>query len=112
MRSTNVDKISWLESNAVPPAHALCLIGDLKLMVPLSGLIDINGESSRIDKELNKNGNEVDRLEKKLSNNNFIQNAPNEVVEKEKNKLAELKASRKILFQQVKDLEALKSEPS
>ena len=81
-------------------------------MVPLSGLIDINAESSRIDKELNKNNNEVDRLEKKLSNNNFIQNAPNEVVEKEKNKLADLKASRKILLQQVKDLESLKSEPS
>jgi valyl-tRNA synthetase len=112
MRSANVDKISWLEANAVPPAHALCLIGDLKLMVPLSGLIDINGEFSRIDKELSKNSNEVDRLEKKLSNNNFIQNAPNEVVEKEKNKLTELKTSRKILLQQVKDLESLKSEPS
>ena len=109
-RSANVDKISWLESNATPPTHALCLIGDLKLMVPLSGLIDLQGESNRIKKELNKHNEEVKRLEKKLSNNNFIQNAPNEVVEKEKNKLAELQASREILLQQAKDLENIESE--
>jgi len=109
-RSANVDKISWLESNGTPPTHALCLIGDLKLMVPLSGLIDLQGESNRIKKELNKHNEEVERLEKKLSNNNFIQNAPNEVVEKEKNKLAELQASREILLQQAKDLENIESE--
>ena len=109
-RSANVDKISWLESNATPPTHALCLIGDLKLMVPLSGLIDIQGESNRIKKELNRHNEEVERLEKKLSNDKFIQNAPNEVVEKEKNKLAELQASREILLQQAKDLENIESE--
>ena len=111
-RSANVDKISWLDSNTAPPTHALCLIGDLKLMVPLSGLIDIQGESNRIKKELNKSNEEVERLEKKLSNDNFIQNAPNEVVAKEKDKLTELHASREILLQQAKDLESIKSESS
>ena len=109
-RSANVDEISWLDSNATPPTHALCLIGDLKLMVPLSGLIDLQGESNRIKKELNRHNEEVERLEKKLSNDKFIQNAPNEVVEKEKNKLAELQASREILLQQAKDLENIESE--
>ena len=109
-RSANVDEISWLDSNATPPTHALCLIGDLKLMVPLSGLIDLQGESNRIKKELNRHNEEVERLEKKLSNEKFIQNAPNEVVEKEKNKLAELQASREILLQQAKDLENIESE--
>ena len=109
-RSTNIERIHWLEANAAPPAHALCLIGELKLMVPLAGLIDIQGESNRINKELKRNESEVERLDKKLSNQKFIEKAPASVVEKEQHKLAELRAKREILLAQVKDMENLKTE--
>ena len=109
-RSTNIERINWLEANAEPPAHALCLIGELKLMVPLAGLIDIQGESNRINKELKRNESEVERLDKKLSNQKFIEKAPASVVEKEQHKLAELRAKREILLAQVKDMENLKTE--
>ncbi|MDC0214556.1 class I tRNA ligase family protein, partial [Gammaproteobacteria bacterium] len=109
-RSTNIERINWLEANAEPPAHALCLIGELKLMVPLAGLIDIQGESNRINKELKRNESEVERLDKKLSNQKFIEKAPASVVEKEQHKLTELRAKREILLAQVKDMENLKTE--
>ena len=69
-----------IQFNIVPHSFAL----DLK------GLVDIDKELDRLNKELNKLSIELLNVEKKLSNQKFIQNAPAEIIKKQKNILVEL----------------------
>ena len=75
-----------------------------EIYMPLDGLIDMDAEKKRLDKEIDKVSQEVTRAGKKLSNEKFVANAKPEVVQKEKdrlseweNKLAQLKEMRATL---------------
>jgi valyl-tRNA synthetase len=83
-----LERVEWLgESDA--PAAATAVVGDLELLVPLAGLIDVDAEVARLDRETDRIGAEIARLEKKLGNASFVEKAPAEVVEKEREKLAQ-----------------------
>lgn len=86
MRLANISSIDWLEPDDEPPAHALGLIEQLRIMVPLAGLIDVEEELARLDKELQKLRTELERVETKLGNEKFVSNAPEDVVAKEREK--------------------------
>ena len=86
-RLAKVASIDWLSADAEPPAHALGLVGELRVMVPLKGLIDEAAEAKRLDKEIERLDKDVKRLSGKLSNQNFVGKAPAEVVAKEQAKL-------------------------
>jgi valyl-tRNA synthetase len=58
----------------------------------MAGLINKEEESARLTKEIIKLQKEIERAEMKLQNPNFVDKAPSEVVEKEREKLAEIKA--------------------
>ena len=103
-RLVNTSDISWLKKEENPPTHALTLVGELRVMVPLAGVIDIDGELSRLNKELAKNTDETEKIKKKLSDQNFIEKAPKAVVEKEKSKLTELSDSAALLSAQILSL--------
>jgi len=64
-------------------------VGGMKLLIPLSGLIDKDAELQRLEKEIGKLNGEVERTEKKLANPNFVDKAPAAVVDKERNKQEE-----------------------
>ena len=106
-RLANVSDIDWLEDTETPPPHALGLVGELKLMVPLAGLIDVQAERQRIDKELDKAQKEQQRIENKLQNEKFVNNAPAEVVAKERDKVADLQGKIATLADQLKQLDEL-----
>jgi valyl-tRNA synthetase len=57
--------------------------------LPLGGIIDLNAERARLDKELAKADSDIARVDAKLSNDKFVANAPEEVVEEEKEKREE-----------------------
>ncbi|MCP4133778.1 MAG: valine--tRNA ligase [bacterium] len=65
---------------------ASAVLPDLEIFVPLEGLIDIEKEKARLEKEIAKTRNELDRVEKKLANENFVSKAPEQVIAKEKKK--------------------------
>jgi valyl-tRNA synthetase len=65
----------------------ITLAGDMTILVPLADLIDPKSESARLEKELNRLNNDKQRIESKLNNSNFIDRAPEDVVNKEKQKL-------------------------
>jgi valyl-tRNA synthetase len=88
-RLARVDRLEWLADDATPPAHALSLVGDLRVMVPLAGLIDLDGERARLGKEIARREQDVERLQQKLANPGFADKAPAEVVARERQKLAE-----------------------
>ena len=69
------------------PPSAIKIVGHLKILVPLAGLIDVAADLERIDKEINKIIKEIDRIQNKLNNEAFVKNAPADIVEKEKMKI-------------------------
>ena len=55
-----------------------------KVVLPLEGLIDMDKEIARLEKELDKLQKELDRVDKKLSNENFVNKAPEKLSTKKK----------------------------
>lgn len=70
-----------------PPAAAPAVVGDLQLFVPLAGLVDLDAERTRLDKEIAKVAGEKDKSEAKLAK--FGGNVPPAVVEQERQRLAD-----------------------
>ena len=67
-----------------PPASASAVLKDVEIFVPLQGLIDLEVERQRLKKEIEKLNTLLCRLDSKLSNSGFLNNAPPEVVDREK----------------------------
>jgi valyl-tRNA synthetase len=67
----------------------MALVGTMKLLIPMAGLIDKDAELKRLDKEINRLTDEIARIEQKLANPSFVDKAPAAVVEKERSRLAE-----------------------
>lgn len=81
-------RVNNIEFNDNPPTSLSQIVEGLELNIPLAGLVDIEAEKARLDKELNKLKGEVTRVEKNLSNERFVSNAPEAVVAAEQEKLA------------------------
>jgi valyl-tRNA synthetase len=65
-----------------------------EVRVGLVGAIDVQAELARIDKELAKVDQDLGGIERKLANPSFVQKAPQEVVEKDRARVAELREKR------------------
>ena len=106
-RLAKVGRVNWLEDDQTPPPSSVQVAGDLKVMVPMAGLIDVVAESRRVGKEIDKLGKELKRVDGKLANENFLAKAPAAVVAKERDKGNALRAQLRVLDQQLTDLKAL-----
>ena len=62
--------------------------------MPIAGVIDLESEKVRLEREIARQDNEIDRFEKRLGNEKFIANAPDEVVIAEREKLDEARQTR------------------
>ena len=106
-RLAKVTTIRWLGDKERPPPNALAVVGELKVMVPLAGLIDVEGEKVRLGKEIEKKKADLKRVRSKLDNPNFMGKAPAEVVAKEEAKARDVGASLALLEDQLEALSAL-----
>jgi valyl-tRNA synthetase len=79
----------WLERAAPEPAAAAAMAGNLRVLIPLAGLIDLDAERARLKKEIGRIEGEIRKCEGKLGNANFVDHAPAAVVEQERNRLAD-----------------------
>ncbi len=102
-----LEAITWLEDAEEAPESATALVGDMKLLIPLAGLIDKQAELERLQKNMTKLKAEVNRLSGKLSNANFVDKAPEAVVNKEREKLAEAESALNSLQSQAFKIQAL-----
>lgn len=84
-------------ADAAPASAAQFVVGEATACLPLGALIDLDAEAARLRKELKKVGEEFARLEKKLSNERFVANAPQDVVAAEREKLAEFREAQEKL---------------
>jgi valyl-tRNA synthetase len=83
---------SIVAEGTVPDDAGHTLVQDVELVVPLKGLIDVEGELEKLAREKGKLDKELARIVGKLGNEKFINNAPAEVVAKERDKEAEIRA--------------------
>ena len=90
-----------------PPALT-ALAGTLEVMVPMAGVVDVDKELARLDKELERMMADQARTSAKLQNKNFVDRAPEAVVAKEKQKLAELEAGIASIAAQKSKIEELR----
>ena len=74
------------ENLSKPKASASAVVKDTEIFVPLEGLIDLDVERSRLQKEITRLEGSLIGINKKLSNEKFVNNAAPEVVEKERTK--------------------------
>jgi len=99
--------VTWLDKNAVVPESAIALVGEMKILIPIAGLIDKQAELARLEKEMQKIQKELPRIVGKLGNPGFVEKAPPQVLETEKAKLVALESSLANLQQQFVKISAL-----
>ncbi len=86
---------------ATPHQSAAEVLPDLQVFIPLKGIIDIDKEIQRHERQIEKLQKRIDVAEKKLANPKFTERAPREIVEREQEALQELKASREEIEKQI-----------
>ncbi len=91
-----LDRIEAVDGD--PPASAGGLVGELRLFVPLEGLVDLDAERARLDKELARVSSEKDKSAAKLAR--FSDKVPAAVVEQERQRLADWTAQHEALASQ------------
>jgi len=98
MSISRIESLEFVDSNAELPESATALVGENgTLHISMAGLIDKEAELARFDKEIGKAQKELEMRQKKLSNENYVAKAPEEVVNKERQRVTELESALKRL---------------
>ena len=84
------ESLTWLGDNAEKPMSATALVGEMKLLVPMAGLIDKEAELIRLEREIDRKQKDRAKTQGKINNPSFVEKAPEEVVQKERDKLQDL----------------------
>ena len=106
-RVGRVESITALANDQEPGNAATALLGDLRLLVPMKGLIDIEAERARLDKQMQRAGADLAKTQGKLSNAKFVNNAPAEVVAQEKQRAIDFEKTIAQLAEQLEKLTEL-----
>ena len=107
VKLAKLDSADWLDDADSAPPSAMQVVGDMEVLVPMAGLVDVAAELARLDKEKDKLDKEIARLGGKLGNAKFVDNAPPEVVAKEKEKMSNAETTLKQLQEQMDKLQQL-----
>ena len=102
-----LESIDILAADEKAPMSAIQLVGELEILVPMQGLIDVEAEIARLTKEAEKLNKELTGVNNKLSNASFVDKAPAAVVEKEKARQADLQTAANKLQQQLEEMQNL-----
>jgi valyl-tRNA synthetase len=76
-----LEGVSWLAADEQAPEAATALVGDMKILIPLAGLIDKDVETARLNKEIEKVEKGLQGLNGRLNNPSFTEKAPANVVD-------------------------------
>ncbi len=101
-----IEDVQWLKKETAPES-ATTLVGEMKILIPLAGLIDKNAESARLQKEISKLENNLVKSQSKLDNPNFADKAPADVVNKERQRVSEMQTALQQLKEQLDKIDKL-----
>jgi valyl-tRNA synthetase len=103
-----VQSAEWVEEDRDSSECAVALVGDLKILIPLKGLVDVEAELARLNKQIRREESDLNKSVGKLNNKRFVENAPAAVVEQERERLANHQAKVKNLQSQIEQLESMR----
>ncbi len=106
VRLARLESATALEGEA-PRGAVQDVLDDATIVLPIAGIVDVAGETARLNKEIAKLDVEIGKLEKKLANPGFLGKAPPDVVEEQRRRLDDAVATRAKLDQAVKRLAAV-----
>jgi valyl-tRNA synthetase len=96
-----LERIEVLAPGSSVKGAAVALLGAMRILVPLAGLIDVASERDRLGKQLAKSRDDAAKSRRKLENQSFVANAPADVVAKERERVAEVEQRAAQLEQQL-----------
>ncbi|MFH1335630.1 MAG: valine--tRNA ligase [Candidatus Zixiibacteriota bacterium] len=99
-----VEKLQIGRKVAKPDHSASAVIRDAEIFIPLEGLIDLEQERKRLDKEIQRVNQLLEKINKKLSNEDFLRRAPKEIIQKEKIKRDEYSRINEKLIQHSEEI--------
>ena len=98
----SVESITQKDTSDDIPKSAFALLNQMKIYIPLEGLVDIEEEKVRLEKKLVKLNQKLKSVQDRLSNDTFAEKAPTEVVEELKGKLKSLMSDQTRIEEQIK----------
>jgi len=107
-RLAGLESLKPLAAGETAPQSATALVGELTILVPMAGLIDAAAEIERLTKRITKVKEDLRKTTAKLSNENFVRNAPPEVVTQERERTAEFERTITSLEAQLERVRSLK----
>ncbi|MDH3977799.1 MAG: valine--tRNA ligase [Gammaproteobacteria bacterium] len=102
-----LESIEMLSADKEAPPSATALLGSMKILVPMAGLIDVEAERARLNKNRERVSGGLKRVAGKLSNDKFRANAPADVIAKEEQKFAAMQQELSQIDAQIERLAAL-----
>ncbi len=105
-RLARLDEIIDIAGEPLPKGAVQAVVDEAVFALPVGEVIDIEQEKSRLERELQKLAGEIGKIDAKLGNENFVARAPEEVVEEQRERLAELRQSRDRLSEAIDRLAA------
>jgi valyl-tRNA synthetase len=104
------ERITVAEQIQKPETAATAVAQDVEIVIPLKGIVDFAEEERRLRKEINKLEKDSATVTKKLSNEEFLRKAPQDIIEKEKNKAREVNEKREKLLTSLNRIHKLIAE--
>ena len=105
--SAGLESLDWINSNNELPPSATVVVQDLKILIPLEGLIDPIEESKRLTKKIEKISQEHKMLSLKLNNKKFIDKAPKDLVKDQQDRFDLISKELNNLEGQLKEISRL-----
>lgn len=103
-RFCNPEELFLATEVEAPDKAMTAVVTGAEIILPLEGLINIDEEVARLQKEWDKLNKEVERVQKKLGNEGFIKKAPEKVIEEEKAKEKDYSEKRAAVEARIKEL--------
>jgi len=106
-RVGRVESVTVLADGGEPPASATALLGDMRMLVPMKGVIDVDAERARLEKQKQKAEADLAKTRAKLGNDEFVNNAPADVVTQERQRAVDFEKKIVQLDEQLEKLAEL-----
>jgi valyl-tRNA synthetase len=106
-RVGRVESVTSLAAGEEAPPAATALLGNMRLLVPMAGLIDVAAERTRLTKQRGKVDADLSKSRAKLANDNFVNNAPEAVVTQERMRVKDFEQQIAQLDDQLARLDSL-----
>ena len=104
---SGLNSINWISAEKEAPPSAINFHKDLKVMIPLEGLIQPKEEEMRLEKNKTKLTKESESIARQLDNKKFIKNAPSNLIKEQEKRFKEISKQLYLLGIQLKEIQKL-----